>query len=1071
MWRPSKRFCCGIFLAGGLLAAVAAAAALAGESFLAPPGGGSGGYVTTIPAPGQRPDGGKVVMTVPACGPNLSSGAANGRKVPTSDWWTPLAWVDPADLPDTKNVLPAMQALTWQVFSEPLVFQPQKGGLALSLNIPDSQRAAMENGSLTAGAGFMLEVRGDSEHGGKGISPYFNAFFDQDLYLGSTEAGWNQAAFRQAKVTGWSDWFVNFEMEALSGDALTLEKMKVTAGNGNPFALVKLESGRPQVTFRTWNVGTVIPLTGSSFSLNAGQAKDQAIASPAFAVVNQVPYGAPQAPSGQGAYSTYTVYAVFGPAGSTWTLNDSQYHLEQRNIAEKWAPSRAYGTGHALTPTASNGFFYTANAAGTSGSSEPAWPVTQGASVKDGTITWTANTLELRNVINTAACSTGSHYAVAVLPYPWGKGIYDKPDEARVKALLAEFARYAFAEVTDSRVNPDYHHSAAGTDVTVTFSCETTPVGGESPATDGTLFALYPHQFLDQAQVRVLDGTMTEIPASNWANGWYWPSLKGPMMLASGNSFVNELEVPPCLPALPDNPDRAKADRMEAYLRQALASVDPNFMSQGSYFGAQEMHRLAMLLPIAAMIEEAATDPAAVQTDAKNLYGTVADAISYRLQATKSGDVAKTAADHVFYYDSRWGSMIPTPEDGFAADSLLNDHHFHYGYFIKIATELARWEKAHPADPANKGWATAYAPMIRLLIKDIANTSRTGSGSEPDFPFLRHFSPYAGHSWASGSSRGNQGGQQESTPEAIQAWAAILLWAQLNYPENGENADLERWAAYMFASEARAARLYWFGFTDQAAFAPYLSFRQFSAKSTQVPKPYTASMVSQVNQNEMTFQTDFGNPPLLKHGIQWLPLTGSSLYLGTVSGDADANVRGYLENDLPNLGDGGTSPSNKDKLLMVEAMTTSYKTDPRTLIATGAGGVSPLDSWRMQWEVPTPTFDNLILQDTSRGAMFWWIDTLLSHGVPRGGAGADHASAASFVDEDGDIVYTAYNPNDSPLRVTFADGKILDVPPLAHAHEEASETGESSGGGCNAVNFPAVLVLLLPLFFLGRQRR
>jgi endoglucanase Acf2 len=82
--------------------------------------------------------------------------------------------------------------------------------------------------------------------------------------------------------------------------------------------------------------------------------------------------------------------------------------------------------------------------------------------------------------------------------------------------------------------------------------------------------------------------------------------------------------------------------------------------------------------------------------------------------------------------------------------------------------------------------------MIRLLIKNIANTSREGRGEDPDFPFLRHFSPYAGHSWASGSSRGNQGGQQESTPEAIQAWAAILLWAQLNYPEHGENADLER---------------------------------------------------------------------------------------------------------------------------------------------------------------------------------------------------------------------------------------------------------------------------------------
>ncbi len=61
-------------------------------------------------------------------------------------------------------------------------FPAQKGGLAVSLNIPDSRRAAVKGGILTAGEGFMLEVTGDDAHGGKGISPYFNAFFDQDMY-------------------------------------------------------------------------------------------------------------------------------------------------------------------------------------------------------------------------------------------------------------------------------------------------------------------------------------------------------------------------------------------------------------------------------------------------------------------------------------------------------------------------------------------------------------------------------------------------------------------------------------------------------------------------------------------------------------------------------------------------------------------------------------------------------------------------------------------------------------------------------------------------------------------------
>ena len=129
--------------------------------------GGAGSYAVTKPADGKKPDNGTVKMTLPAIGPNVD--AAGKRKVPTSDWWTPLAWLDPADLPDRPAGMKAQRhGLSWQVFSEPLVFQPQKGGLAVSLNIPDSRRAGMKGDVLTAGAGFMQEVVGVES---KGISP------------------------------------------------------------------------------------------------------------------------------------------------------------------------------------------------------------------------------------------------------------------------------------------------------------------------------------------------------------------------------------------------------------------------------------------------------------------------------------------------------------------------------------------------------------------------------------------------------------------------------------------------------------------------------------------------------------------------------------------------------------------------------------------------------------------------------------------------------------------------------------------------------------------------------------
>ncbi len=178
------------------------------------PGGGDGSYAVTVPAEEAFRRGSRRRCRNRSGGASRRGAEHRCPRFPEGSHRRlvdPLAWLDPSDLPDPA-ALPSMRGLSWQVFSEPLVFQPQKGGLAVSLNIPDSRRAAVKGGILTAGEGFMLEVVGDDAHGGKGISPYFNAFFDQDMYLGSTAAGWNEAAYTGVKVTGWSDWFVNFSL-------------------------------------------------------------------------------------------------------------------------------------------------------------------------------------------------------------------------------------------------------------------------------------------------------------------------------------------------------------------------------------------------------------------------------------------------------------------------------------------------------------------------------------------------------------------------------------------------------------------------------------------------------------------------------------------------------------------------------------------------------------------------------------------------------------------------------------------------------------------------------------------
>ncbi|MEW6367888.1 MAG: glycosyl hydrolase [Acidobacteriota bacterium] len=945
--------------------------------------GGAGSYALKQPDPGVNPLGGSVSIHPPRVGPSLNPDRTYTRKVPTSDWWSPLVWVDPADGWNVTMPNAAQEALCWSAFPDPLKILPKKGGLSISYNVPDSRRQAdVGNGQQQAGAGFMLEVVGNSPVSSPGISPYFVGLPSDDIYAGSTAAGWSEAAYSSVYVDDWSDWFMRFMMTAGASG----EKLTITSGIGWPFVLVKLLKGRPQVAFNCWNVGTVVPLSGSPTTLGRGDVmRGGQVFSEAFALVNKVPFPKPDLPATATAYDLYVIYAVFGPSGSTWTF---------KSVAG------------------------------------PTPPIGE--------------------------CSTGDHYTIAILPYAYPKGLYDQPDSTLVQQILNRYAQYAFAEVVDSQVAPSVDVDGSKEDVRVSFSFTTANVAaqGIDSGSGGTLYALYPHHYVGQSGVDVLSQSFEHTGAGKLDNAWWWPTLKGAMLLAEGTGFVNKLEVPPCLPApitSVSDQDAATAARL---IQQALDSQPSEslFLSNGSYFGAQMMYRLAMLLPIAAQLQQR-TPPVDTSAVQKQLYDTLTGQLGYRLQAVKN-NALKNAAEHVLYYDSRWGALIPVPEDGFAADLYLNDLHFHSGYYIKVATEIARYEKSHGISGA-ASWASQYAPMIKLLIKNIANFNRQGTGAGPDFPFLRNFSPYVGHSWANGASRGDTGADQESSSEAMNALSALLLWAQLDYPaDTAFNNSLEQWACYMLASEARALQLYWFGFTFDPADQAVVGFRSFENKSDNVPKPYLPNIVCQVKQNQMAFQTYFGNYPLSKYAIQWIPLVGSSMYLVYDLGHVDDVVEEYLKKDYPALSAGATPIAYKDQLLMYEALSESYTSDPETLV-TSTGGAMPLDGWKMAWEPGGATYDNMITQYSSQAHIFWWIKALVKNGHPDHTAnGADSSSALAYKDHaqldlaagaggrHRGTVYTAYNPHDYAMRVKFADGHRMRLSPMEFAVHQSS-----SGGG------------------------
>ena len=152
---------------------------------------------------------------------------------------------------------------------------------------------------------------------------------------------------------------------------------------------------------------------------------------------------------------------------------------------------------------------------------------------------------------------------------------------------------------------------------------------------------------------------------------------------------------------------------------------------------------------------------------------------------------------HLFYYDKNWGTLIGYPAQ-LRLRQELNDHHFHYGYFIAAAATLAKF------DP---NWAktSQYGGMVDLLIRDANNYDR----ADTRFPYLRDFDIYAGHDWASGHGSFAAGNNQESCSEGMNFAGALIQWGQAT-----GNTAVRDAGIYIYTTQAAAIDDYWFDVDD-----------------------------------------------------------------------------------------------------------------------------------------------------------------------------------------------------------------------------------------------------------------
>ena len=213
----------------------------------------------------------------------------------------------------------------------------------------------------------------------------------------------------------------------------------------------------------------------------------------------------------------------------------------------------------------------------------------------------------------------------------------------------------------------------------------------------------------------------------------------------------------------------------------------------------------------------------------------------------QAGEVA-----FLFYYNDDWSSMLGYPS-GHGQDNNINDHHFHWGYFIHAAAFMEQFEP---------GWSEDWGEMINILIRDAASFDR----NDEDFPFLRNFSPYAGHSWANGFATFPNGNDQESTSESMQFASSLIHWGTIT--ENDEIRDL---GIYIYTTEQTAVEEYWFDINNE----------NFAASTAPFSQEY--SLVSRVWGNSFDNGTFWTSDIAASYGIELYPIHGGSLYLRSSS--------------------------------------------------------------------------------------------------------------------------------------------------------------------------------------------
>jgi endoglucanase Acf2 len=256
------------------------------------------------------------------------------------------------------------------------------------------------------------------------------------------------------------------------------------------------------------------------------------------------------------------------------------------------------------------------------------------------------------------------------------------------------------------------------------------------------------------------------------------------------------------------------------------------------------------------------------------------------------------------------------------------------------------------------------------------------------FPYLRHFDPANGFSWASGNVNFARGNNNESTSEAANAYGAMVLFGLIT----GNDAMTER-GMYLHASTSATYWEYWNNIDG---------YNNVSAQHDNFPPGYDKISTSIIWGDGAVFSTWFSGAFAHILGIQGLPSNPLIMHVGLHSD----YMRDYVSLGLSESSNGKPSGLPNDQ----------WRDLWWNLWALADANAALADYQTMPNYTPE--------QGESLAHTYHWLHNMNTLGQLKTGLGditADYPGAMVF-DNQGVKRYVVYNFGADAITVNFSDG-------------------------------------------------